>query len=140
MTRKQLATIVHKALLAAFVLAAAAMADRYFASVDITNKLSRGIVLIVHCKSGDDDLGPRALEANATFGMTFHQNFFGGTLFWCDLAVEDKRLSFTAFDESDHETYVKAFEVSDGGVDGVDSFSGEMVHVCGWRVVTHLNF
>ncbi|CAI0394811.1 unnamed protein product [Linum tenue] len=67
-------------------------------SVNITNQLSEKI-LIVHCQSKDTDLGAHALAVGASFHWSFGTNFFGGTLFWCKLAVENRRISFVAYKE-----------------------------------------
>ncbi|CAI0429609.1 unnamed protein product [Linum tenue] len=85
------------------------------------------MALILHCKSGDDDLRGRAVEANATYEFTFGMTL--DTLFWCKAAFRDRRLSFVAFGQVN----VKHFDVSDGGVDGVDAYSGDRVHVCDWN-------
>ncbi|CAI0394453.1 unnamed protein product [Linum tenue] len=66
--------------------------------VYITNQLSEKI-LIVHCQSKDDDLGGHAVAVGASFNWSFGPNLFGGTLFWCKLAVENKRISFVAYKE-----------------------------------------
>ncbi|CAI0394812.1 unnamed protein product [Linum tenue] len=75
-------------------------------SVNITNQLSEKI-LIVHCQSKDTDLGAHALAVGASFHWSFGTNFFGGTLFWCKLAVENRRISFVAYKE-----YYDVFKVT----------------------------
>ncbi|CAI0396980.1 unnamed protein product [Linum tenue] len=117
-------------LLAAVAMAAmATAAGSYDVTIRVTNKLSSGMALILHCRSADDDLGGRALDANATYGFSFGQNLVGGaTYFWCNAAFRDRRLSFAAFDEADHVTFVKGFDVSDDGVDGVSTDSRKYVY------------
>ncbi|CAI0394881.1 unnamed protein product [Linum tenue] len=131
--------MIHKALLAAVLLAAG-----YYdtaegwekVTIQVTNKLSSGRMLIVHCKSKDDDLGGRAIAAGANTSLIFGQNVFRGTLFWCSAAQEDKRLSFVAFEQNDRSKYVRVFDVSDDGVDGVDVLGGNRLHICGWKIAS----
>ena len=52
-------------------------------NVKVINGLSDGKDLNVHCKSGDDDLGPRRLRSNQFFDFSFGLHFFGKTLFFC---------------------------------------------------------
>ncbi|CAI0427454.1 unnamed protein product [Linum tenue] len=115
-------TIIHRAIFAAVVLQATMLklhhhftaAKYHEATIHVTNRMSGSMALIVHCRSKDDDLGARAVEAGASFGFSFGQNVVGdGTVFWCKAAFRDRRLSFTAFDEDDHSSYVKEFEVAD---------------------------
>ncbi|KAI9185099.1 hypothetical protein LWI28_004114 [Acer negundo] len=42
-----------------------------------------GLILYVHCKSRDNDLGLQNLTAGAEFEWHFKLNFSGSTLFWC---------------------------------------------------------
>ncbi|CAI0394833.1 unnamed protein product [Linum tenue] len=67
-------------------------------TVNITNHLTEKI-LIVHCRSKDDDLGAHAVAVGASFHWSFGLEFFGGTRFSCKLAVEDKRISFVAYEQ-----------------------------------------
>ncbi|CAL1414931.1 unnamed protein product [Linum trigynum] len=110
--------MIRKVVLAAVLLATvtASVAAGYKVTVHVTNKLSSRMVLIVHCKSGDDDLGARALEPDADFGFSFGPSFWGGTFFWCNVAFQDKRLSFVAYDQNLHHGWVVDFDVEDGGV------------------------
>ncbi|CAI0394852.1 unnamed protein product [Linum tenue] len=77
-------------------------------------------MLIVHCRSKDDDLGAHGLEIDAGFSWSFQAMV--STLFWCNLAVEDKRVSFQAFVNG--KTYVAYLDVRDSGVyDGDNLFA-----------------
>ncbi|CAL1361734.1 unnamed protein product [Linum trigynum] len=137
----QLQERIHKAILtAAFVLQlhAAVMEDRvvtagyYDATVIVSNKLSSEMAVIVHCRSKQHDLGARAVGAGASYSFTFGKNLFGGTLFWCRAAFQDRRLAFLAFKQDDEgNVYVIDFEVSDDGVDRVNG--EERVHITGWN-------
>ncbi|CAN1805344.1 hypothetical protein LINPERHAP1_LOCUS24234 [Linum perenne] len=60
----------------------------------ISNEL--GFELIVHCQSGDDDLGPQVVAIESELSWSFTGS--GSTLFWCNVAVQDKRAHFVAFD------------------------------------------
>ncbi|CAI0394840.1 unnamed protein product [Linum tenue] len=82
------------------------------ASVYITNHLYKR-VLIVHCRSKDDDLGAHAVAVGATIHWRFGPNMFGRTLFWCKLAVEDKRIHFVAY-EKRIRSYGNWFVCDDG--------------------------
>ncbi|CAI0394855.1 unnamed protein product [Linum tenue] len=95
---------VHKKLLAAIVLATIIIVTAPRPScqetIQVINQLSSNI-LIVHCASDDDDLDAHAVAINATCAWSFRPIHIGGaTLFWCRLAVEDKRLSFVAYDQA----------------------------------------
>ncbi|CAI0394826.1 unnamed protein product [Linum tenue] len=73
-------------------------------SVYITNQVTRKI-LIVHCRSKDDDLGAHAVAVGSSIHWSFGPNIFGArTVFWCKLAVQDKRISFVAY-EQERVTY-----------------------------------
>ena len=52
-------------------------------TVNITNVLKSHNQLIVHCKSGDDDLGIHRLPSLISYAFSFRPNIFGKTLFFC---------------------------------------------------------
>ncbi|KAK8635675.1 hypothetical protein V6N13_004400 [Hibiscus sabdariffa] len=54
--------------------------------VHAVNGLSNNKILLIHCKSRDDDLGERNLTAGNEFQWKFKTNVFGTTLFWCFMA------------------------------------------------------
>ncbi|CAI0427466.1 unnamed protein product [Linum tenue] len=81
----------------------------------VTNML-RDKILMVHCRSKDDDLDAHAVAVDDSIGWSFGPSFSGETLFWCRLAVEDKRLTFTAYNES--ERNIRLWYVRDDGVYG----------------------
>ncbi|CAI0396693.1 unnamed protein product [Linum tenue] len=64
-------------------------------SVSVVNMLSDR-KLIVHCRSKDDDLGAHVVEVGSELRWVFVP--LDATLFWCKLAVEDRRHSFDAYD------------------------------------------
>ncbi|CAN1142985.1 S-protein homolog 6 [Linum perenne] len=86
-------------------------------TVQVTNELTRNLALIVHCKSGDDDLEAHLLPVGSNYSWSFVVNYLSTTLYWCNLAVEDKRLEFTAFEITDiHHSYFLDWVVKDDGV------------------------
>ncbi|CAI0394880.1 unnamed protein product [Linum tenue] len=124
--------MIPKALLAAVVLATV-IRGFFGARIRVTNKLELEMAVIVHCASKDDDLRGQLLDFNATYEWRFERNFFGGTVFWCNLAFRDNRLSFTAYDQ-DNLSYILDYDVSSDGVSGEDiRTSGRQVHVCSWN-------
>ncbi|KAB2071174.1 hypothetical protein ES319_A08G204800v1, partial [Gossypium barbadense] len=68
--------------------------------VHVVNGLSNGKILLVYCKSKDDDLGIHNLTADTEFIWKFKLNFFGGTLFWCYMAHDNFHAAFDAFREN----------------------------------------
>lgn len=65
-------------------------------SVAVENDIS-GEDITVHCKSGDDDLGPHVLKTWEIFHWNFHGNFGGTTLYFCHVTTQDKSTRFDAF-------------------------------------------
>ena len=51
--------------------------------VMIINDLEEKLDLILHCKSGDDDLGEHLIHYDSTFEWSFRPNIFRTTLFYC---------------------------------------------------------
>ncbi|CAI0441208.1 unnamed protein product [Linum tenue] len=74
--------------------------------VSVSSELTGGKVLLVHCKSADDDLGIHNLTAGSEFKWQFVPLIQGGTtLFWCYLAPDDSHhASFEAYN-NDHRIY-----------------------------------
>ncbi|CAN0881190.1 hypothetical protein LINGRAHAP2_LOCUS14096 [Linum grandiflorum] len=63
-------------------------------TMHISNELS--MKLIVHCGSGNDDLKAQIVPVKSEYSWKF--TGYGITLFWCRVAVQDKRADFVAFD------------------------------------------
>ncbi|CAN1805384.1 hypothetical protein LINPERHAP1_LOCUS24255 [Linum perenne] len=78
----------------------------------IRNELS--MMLILHCQSGDDDLHARVIPVGSEFTWLF--TLTGGTLFWCDLAVQDKRVHIDVVDGEKY--YPLYWVVKDDGIYG----------------------
>ncbi|CAL1361796.1 unnamed protein product [Linum trigynum] len=77
--------------------------------VSVENEL-RGRNLIVHCRSKDDDFGANLVDVGSRFEWSFEQDVFGKTLYWCKLAVRDRRLAFNAYEGS--ADYLHGHDVS----------------------------
>ncbi|CAI0556755.1 unnamed protein product [Linum tenue] len=92
--------------------------------VNIVNRVSSKKILIVHCQSKDDDLSARAMNYGESYSWSFGDNFWRARvgLFWCRLALEDKRLSFDAFTEQRNGGgyAVTGYDVNETGVYGPD--------------------
>ncbi|CAN0927754.1 S-protein homolog 2 [Linum grandiflorum] len=87
------------------------------ATVYVSNNMTSSLILIVHCQSKDDDMKAMAVQPRAGIRWEFVPNFFNTTLFWCDLAVQDKRVSFVSFPPmGDNYRYITKWEVCDAGV------------------------
>ncbi|CAN0927756.1 S-protein homolog 29 [Linum grandiflorum] len=87
-------------------------------TVHVTNNLtSSNLVLIVHCRSGDDNIHAHAVPFGAEIEWSFSIDFTS-TLFWCNLAVQDKRIHFDAYDdELDHgRSFALYWVANDDGV------------------------
>ncbi|CAN0927752.1 S-protein homolog 74 [Linum grandiflorum] len=69
-------------------------------TVGVKNGLSSELAVIVHCQSKNDDLKAHVVQVGSQIQWSF--GFYFATLFWCDLALQDKRLSFNAFRAEDH--------------------------------------
>ncbi|CAL1414927.1 unnamed protein product [Linum trigynum] len=132
--------IAHKTLLATEVLVVTMVMIMARPSVQhtvhVTNKLQDRI-LIVHCQSKNDDLNAHAVPVGESFQWSFELNAFGGTFFWCKLAVQDKRLIFTAFDH--YGRYTVYWYVHDDGVYGKDKYSNDVFFKAAWGRVCHAN-
>ncbi|CAL1363748.1 unnamed protein product [Linum trigynum] len=99
----------------------------------VHNELS-GKKLIVHCRSEDDDIGAQMVDV----GSDLHWDFYGGdrTLFWCKVAVEDRRLSFDAYTNSDGSICCRDihWSVRDDGLHLLDPDGQELTsHRRGWN-------
>lgn len=67
-------------------------------NVTIVNKLGPGIVLNLHCKSKNDDLGLHVLNYMSSFSWQFKSNLFVyNTLFYCHMSWHDTSVSFDVY-------------------------------------------
>ncbi|CAL1392782.1 unnamed protein product [Linum trigynum] len=69
--------------------------------VHVTNQLTGGKVLLVHCKSGSGDLGVQAINPANEFNWRFRPwNLYVSTLYWCYIAPDDNHhIYFDAWTE-----------------------------------------
>ncbi|XP_027343143.1 S-protein homolog 5-like [Abrus precatorius] len=65
--------------------------------VRVINELGNEILLYVHCKSGDDDLGLHILEYEQYQEWSFKNNLSGTTLFWCSLRWNDEQQNIEVY-------------------------------------------
>ncbi|KAJ6864662.1 S-protein [Populus alba x Populus x berolinensis] len=71
----------------------------------ILNGLSHNKILLVHCKSKNNDLGVHNIPVNSEFDWSFRSNAWGTTLFWCYLAPDDhSHADFNAFQDKEKIT------------------------------------
>ncbi|KAL5798825.1 hypothetical protein ACOSQ2_003645 [Xanthoceras sorbifolium] len=62
--------------------------------------MSHGMRLLVHCKSGDTDLGMKNLTAGTEFEWKFKMNFFDRTVYccyWCPEKGKKLHANFNVF-------------------------------------------
>ncbi|XVF61739.1 hypothetical protein PTKIN_Ptkin08bG0154700 [Pterospermum kingtungense] len=72
--------------------------SRYY--VHISNGLSNNEKLTIHCKSKDDDLGWHVIPTSQEWNWTFKTNFFGSTLYWCNMYWSNHYGAFDVFWEN----------------------------------------
>ncbi|KAF9624587.1 hypothetical protein IFM89_012009 [Coptis chinensis] len=53
--------------------------------VNLKNDIAENITLHAHCRSADDDLGPKIISYGQIIEWWFIINLFETTLFWCNL-------------------------------------------------------
>ncbi|CAJ1949824.1 unnamed protein product [Sphenostylis stenocarpa] len=66
-------------------------------TVRVTNDLTNGIVLLLRCRSRDNDLGIHALGSGEYQEWTFRDNLAHTTLFWCAMRASNVQLSFEIY-------------------------------------------
>ncbi|KAL2540973.1 Plant self-incompatibility protein S1 family [Abeliophyllum distichum] len=67
--------------------------------VQVINRLDNGQFMNVHCRSKDNDLGLHLVEDGGDTTWSFDVNFWGTTLFYCDVQWNDsERYHFDAYD------------------------------------------
>ncbi|PON66593.1 Self-incompatibility protein [Parasponia andersonii] len=65
-------------------------------TVRVQNDLGSEILLHVHRKSADDDLGDHDLKNLENFEWSFRNNWLGTTLFWCRMKWNNVEGAFDA--------------------------------------------
>ncbi|CAN1299362.1 S-protein homolog 31 [Linum perenne] len=101
--------------------------------VIVANNMTRNLDLIVHCYSHNDNLKARVVPAGLDYSWSFKMNLGKSTLFWCNLAVQDKRLSFDAFKNLDDDQYPLYWMVFDDGVYGKYYSEGKKSFYTRWN-------
>ncbi|KAL2342385.1 hypothetical protein Fmac_003670 [Flemingia macrophylla] len=66
-------------------------------TVRVKNDLNNGIIIYLHCRSKDDDLGQHSLLVGEQQAWSFQENIFATTLFWCTLVAENWTFKFDVF-------------------------------------------
>ncbi|CAL1363686.1 unnamed protein product [Linum trigynum] len=144
--KKQQQHVITVAITTATVIMARALISVDARIINITNTISsEKALIIIHCASADDDLGARAMNSGEVYSWHFEDNWrpFRDALFWCHLALEDKRLSFDAYVERpDRLGYaVLGYDVNETGVYGPDMFNMSRAYglLHAWRQIRELH-
>ncbi|CAI0436571.1 unnamed protein product [Linum tenue] len=70
--------------------------------VHIVNELSDPkAVLLVHCKSKDDDLGVHYVTVDNEYTWRFKPDVIKETMYWCYLAYNNRHVAFEAYNKAD---------------------------------------
>ncbi|CAN0927767.1 S-protein homolog 2 [Linum grandiflorum] len=106
-------------------------------TVHVVNNLTvSNLVLIVHCHSADDDLHAHAVSVGAEIKWSFKLApiYFAHTLFWCNFAVQDKRLNLDVYEEAyGAESSVFYWVASDDGIHKSYLNNGPQVAFVPWN-------
>uniref|UniRef100_A0A7N0VG25 S-protein homolog n=1 Tax=Kalanchoe fedtschenkoi TaxID=63787 RepID=A0A7N0VG25_KALFE len=78
-------------------------------TVYIKHSMGQGVMVDVHCKSKDDDLGNHSLAEGQWYRFKFRPNLWDTTLFWCDVSWNGRRQVFNAYRQK--TTYGKCLVV-----------------------------
>uniref|UniRef100_A0A7N0TAP4 S-protein homolog n=1 Tax=Kalanchoe fedtschenkoi TaxID=63787 RepID=A0A7N0TAP4_KALFE len=78
-------------------------------TVYIKHSMGDGVLVDVHCKSKDDDLGNQPLAQGQWYRFSFRPNLGDTTLFWCDVSWDGRRQVFDAYHQK--TTYGKCHDV-----------------------------
>ncbi|KAK9725544.1 hypothetical protein RND81_05G152300 [Saponaria officinalis] len=105
-------------------------------TVHITHILGQNVVLNVHCKSKDDDLGEQVLTQGISYEFRFRPNFWGTTLFFCNFSWEGRSQSCTIYEynrDIDRCCDICMWSVDSTGVHGYNKHTGKAdVSICPW--------
>ncbi|KAL9670954.1 hypothetical protein QQ045_008517 [Rhodiola kirilowii] len=66
-------------------------------TVYIKHRMGQGVVVDLHCKSKDDDLGVQHLAQEQQYSFSFLPNIWGTTQFWCDVSWNGRKQVFDAY-------------------------------------------
>lgn len=112
--------------------------------VHVFNNLPPGRPLLIHCASGNDELGYHNLNVNQSFHWDFCQTIAGTTIFFCHFWWGSKEKTFEVFDALWKDKCSSGFCVWAAKSDGI-YFNGDnptrpaTTKVCDWdRRDSHL--
>ncbi|CAN0863558.1 hypothetical protein LINGRAHAP2_LOCUS8723 [Linum grandiflorum] len=94
-----------------------------------------GQTVKVHCESRGNKIKASEIEPGSTLSWSFHDNIVCSTLFWCDLAVEDKYLHFDIYKCYMQSEYPTSWWIDR---DGVHPFNFDQSLGCPWNS-THID-
>ncbi|KAH1266537.1 S- 2 [Glycine max] len=66
-------------------------------TVRVYNGMNDGILVYLHCRSKDNDLGQHVLAFGEFQKWSFNDNLFGTTLFWCTMNASNVHASFEVY-------------------------------------------
>ncbi|KAJ4829655.1 hypothetical protein Tsubulata_013249, partial [Turnera subulata] len=72
--------------------------------VSIANTLEDKSNFTIHCKSGNDELGPHVIKAGGKYEWTFRVNFWGTTLYFCGVTTKHGSGVYDLYDASRDNT------------------------------------
>lgn len=71
--------------------------------VHVINRLPDGFPMTIHCQSRDNDLGQSIVEVGDEVNWSFRINFWGTTLFYCEVQWESDSSIWYHFDAYDDD-------------------------------------
>ncbi|KAG4403557.1 hypothetical protein AAZX31_01G129100 [Glycine max] len=72
-------------------------------TVRVYNGMNDGILVYLHCRSRDNDLGQHVLAVGEYQEWSFTDNLFGTTLFWCTMDAGNVHASFEVYNAQTEE-------------------------------------
>ncbi|KAH1163038.1 hypothetical protein AAZX31_01G129400 [Glycine max] len=88
-------------------------------TVRVYNGMNDGILVYLHCRSKDNDLGQHVLAFGEFQKWSFNDNLFGTTLFWCTMNASNVHASFEVYraktEENKCDTQCNRILKKDGG-------------------------
>lgn len=104
--------------------------------VQVINRLPDNVKpLVLHCASGNDELGTHTLYVGQIFQWKFCDNFFSNTLFFCHLWWGPNDRSFNVFvskHSNDCGSYDCIWIAKYDGIYYQDGASGELIKKYDW--------
>lgn len=84
-------------LLAALLLVAASVPMAWASKADVNIFNDVGETIVLHCKSGDTDLGEHHVAAGGKYGWGFSPNYLRNTLYWCSFGWRNQAPVFAVW-------------------------------------------